>query len=146
MSYDTYIAKQGEAVYGEPDYTAIEWEEASFGLSTTEAWEQVVQNGLVANKVYNKAIDDLADGTTLGEPTEAQAKNLLMELDWLVREFIAIAPTATLVEFTATDVEVMANQYKRGGIAKVLTSMLNTDGDWPSADTQFENLRGCGDE
>jgi hypothetical protein len=40
----------------------------------------------------------------------------------------------------------MRSCYKSGGIAKVLTSMLNTDGDWPSADTQFENLRGHGDE
>ena len=146
MSYDTHIARQGEAVYGEPDYTAVEWEVASFGLSTPEAWEQVVQNGLLANETYNKAIDDLADGTTITEPTLAQAKQLVRNLYDLVQEFIAIAPTATLVDFTSTDVEVMAKQFERGGIAEVLTSMLNTDGDWPSADTQFENLRGCGDE
>jgi hypothetical protein len=146
MSYDANNINAASVHFKEPDYTAVEWEEASAGLATTEAWEQVALNGLLANEVYNKAIDDLADDTTLAEPTLAQAKNLLVELEWLVKEFIAIAPTATLVDFTSADVEVMASRFKRGGIAEVLTSMLNTDGDWPSADTQFENPRGCGDE
>jgi hypothetical protein len=145
MSYDIHIALQGEAVYGEPDYTPVEWEEASAGLATTEAWEKVALNGLLANEVYNNAIDQLADNTTITEPALAQAKNLLVELEWLVREFIAIAPTATLVDFTSTDVEALTRRFKRGGIAEVLTNMLNTDGDWPSADTQFENLRGHGE-
>ena len=138
MSYDASLALQGEAVYGEGDFTPVTFEEATAGLATTEAWVDVAVNGLLCNAVFDKAKDELDERCNVPDPVKPMAEQLIRNLTDLVQEFLAIAPTATLVDFTSADIDHLRYHFQKGGIAKVLTSWLNSDCDWPSDDTQRE--------
>lgn len=137
-NHDASLALQGEAVHGEDDFTPVTFEEATADLTTAEAWVDVAVNGLLCNAVFDKAKDELDNRCNVRDPIRPMAEMLIRNLTDLVQEFIAIAPTATLVDFTSADINQLTNNFNRGGIAEVLTTWLNSDCDWPSDDTQSE--------
>ena len=136
--YDTMMVQSASEHFKDDDFTPVTFEEATAGLATTEAWVDVAVNGLLCNAVFDKAKDELDEHCDVPDPIKPMAKQLIRNLTDLVQEFIAIAPTATLVDFTSADIDHLRYHFQKGGIAKVLTSWLNSDCDWPNDDTQSE--------
>lgn len=132
---DSYLPSLASDYYQPDDFTPVTFEQATAGLTTTEAWVQVAVNGLLANKDMDKAVNQLADKCTLNEPVEAMAKQLLSSLDAVVATWLGVADEP----LNEVDRKALLGQYTKGGIAAVLVGMLNDDNDWPSDDTQREN-------